>query len=63
MPLSGPLFKFALLQTRIDEFYFFMCCHHIVVDGIGIGLFVIGLQLSILRLLAGESIPPGFSGR
>src|SRR5262245_61823116 len=21
MPLSGPLFKFALLQTRVDEFY------------------------------------------
>ena len=38
MPLSGPLFKFALLQTRADEFYWFVCCHHIVIDGIGIGL-------------------------
>src|ERR1700740_822035 len=38
MPLSGPLFKFALLQTRADEFYLFACCHHIVVDGIGITL-------------------------
>ena len=38
MPLSGPLFKFALLQTRVDEFYWFTCCHHIVADGIGLAL-------------------------
>ena len=38
MPLSGPLFKFALLQTRVDEFYFFVCCHHIVTDGVGLAL-------------------------
>ena len=38
MPFSGPLFKFALLQTRVDEFYLFMCCHHIVVDGFGLSL-------------------------
>lgn len=38
MPLSGPLFKFALLQTRADEFYLFVCCHHIVADGIGLAL-------------------------
>ncbi|MEE6177501.1 non-ribosomal peptide synthetase [Mycobacterium sp. 050134] len=38
MPFSGPLFKFALMQTQVDEFYLFVCCHHIVVDGFGIGL-------------------------
>jgi hypothetical protein len=32
MPLSGPLFKFALLHTRVDELYWFVCCHHIVAD-------------------------------
>src|SRR6202022_3062826 len=39
MPLSGPLFKFALLQTRVDEFYWFVCCHHIVAGGKGVALF------------------------
>ena len=38
MPLTGPLFKFALFQTRSDEFCFFGCCHHIVLDGSGIAL-------------------------
>ncbi|OBF13599.1 non-ribosomal peptide synthetase [Mycobacterium sp. ACS4331] len=38
MPLSGPLFRFALLQTRADEFHLFACCHHIVVDGFALGL-------------------------
>ncbi|WP_157561283.1 amino acid adenylation domain-containing protein, partial [Mycobacterium sp. E802] len=35
MPLNGPLFKSALMQTREDEFYWFVCCHHIAIDGIG----------------------------
>src|SRR5699024_3715247 len=39
MPFNGPLFKFALFQTRVDEFYYLVCCHHIVVDGIGLALF------------------------
>jgi hypothetical protein len=43
MPLSGPLFKFALMQSRLmqsraDEFYLFVCCHHIAIDGIGVGI-------------------------
>ncbi|MGC7237919.1 condensation domain-containing protein, partial [Mycobacteroides abscessus] len=38
MPLDGPLFRFALMQVRPDDFYFFVCCHHIVTDGIGMGL-------------------------
>ncbi|WP_082634718.1 non-ribosomal peptide synthetase [Mycobacteroides sp. H054] len=38
MPLNGPLFKFALMQARADDFYFFVCCHHIATDGIGMGL-------------------------
>src|SRR5258705_6844418 len=38
MPLTGPLVKFALFQTRSDEFCFFGCCHHIVLDGSGIAL-------------------------
>ena len=38
MPLTGPMFKFALFQTWADEFYFFACAHHIVIDGTGIAL-------------------------
>ncbi|WP_081485281.1 condensation domain-containing protein [Mycobacterium xenopi] len=36
MPFTGPLFKFALFRTRVDEFYLFACGHHIVIDGTGI---------------------------
>ena len=32
MAFSGPLFKFALFRTRPDEFYWFICCHHIIID-------------------------------
>ncbi|MDM4143247.1 condensation domain-containing protein, partial [Mycobacterium sp. FLAC0960] len=38
MPLTGPLFKFVLFQTRRDEYFLFACCHHIVIDGTGVGL-------------------------
>ncbi|MCV7241165.1 AMP-binding protein, partial [Mycobacterium mantenii] len=38
MPLTGPLFRFVLFQTRRDEFFLFACCHHIVIDGTGVGL-------------------------
>ncbi|MGB8388724.1 condensation domain-containing protein, partial [Mycobacterium sp.] len=36
MPLTGPLFRFALFRTRTDEFYFFACCHHIAIDATGV---------------------------
>ncbi|WP_232000614.1 condensation domain-containing protein, partial [Mycobacterium kyorinense] len=62
MPLNGPLFKFALLQTRVDEFYFFVCCHHIVVDGIGLAFVCHRIAVVYNALAAGESIPPGFFG-
>src|ERR1700758_398965 len=38
MPFTGPLFKFVLFQTRVDESYLFACGHHIVIDGAGIAL-------------------------
>ena len=38
MPFTGPLFKWALFQTRPDEYYWFTCCHHIITDGSGIVL-------------------------
>src|ERR1700761_758152 len=62
MPLAGPLFKFALMQTRIDEFYLFACCHHIVVDGIGITLVCHRIASIYNAIASGESIPPAFFG-
>ena len=62
MPLSGPLFKFALLRTRVDEFYFFVCCHHIVVDGIGLALVLHRIAAVYNAFATGASIPPGFFG-
>ncbi len=62
MPLSGPLFKFALLQTRVDEFYLFVCCHHIVIDGIGIALICHRIAAVYSAIATGASIPPSFFG-
>ncbi|WP_245843265.1 condensation domain-containing protein, partial [Mycolicibacterium vulneris] len=62
MPLAGPLFKFALLQTRVDEFYWFACCHHIVLDGIGITLVCHRVAAIYNAIAAGVSIPPAFFG-
>ena len=62
MPLSGPLFKFALLQSRLDEFYLFVCCHHIVTDGIGIALICHRIADIYSAIATGTPIPPAFFG-
>ena len=62
MPLGGPLFKFALLQTRVDEFYLFACCHHIVIDGIGITLVCHRIANIYSAMASGASVPPAFFG-
>ena len=62
MPLSGPLFKFALMQTRVDEFYFFLCCHHIVADGIGLALVLHRIATVYNAMASGASAPPAFFG-
>jgi len=62
MPFAGPLFKFALFQTRRDEFYWFTCCHHIVVDASGIAL--VGLRIATIysAIVSGAPMPPAFFG-
>ena len=62
MPLTGPLFKFALFRTRPDEFYWFACCHHIIADGLGIGL--VGRRIATIysALVSGTPISPAFFG-
>ncbi|WP_286174749.1 AMP-binding protein, partial [Mycobacterium sp. DL99] len=62
MPLTGPLFKFALLQTRVNEFYFFVCCHHIVADGIGLALVCHRIGDVYSAVASGASIPPAYFG-
>ncbi|EID18043.1 hypothetical protein MXEN_00090 [Mycobacterium xenopi RIVM700367] len=62
MPLTGPLFKFALLQTAVNEFYLFVCCHHIVIDGIGIGLICHRIAAVYSAMASGTPIPPAFFG-
>ncbi|WP_156616853.1 non-ribosomal peptide synthetase, partial [Mycobacterium sp. 852014-52144_SCH5372336] len=62
MPLSGPLFKFVLFQTGLDEFYLFACLHHIAVDGAAIAM--IGQRIATVysAIVSGEPIPPAFFG-
>ncbi|WP_197506631.1 amino acid adenylation domain-containing protein, partial [Mycobacterium sp. E136] len=62
MPLSGPLFKFALLQTRLDENYLFACCHHIAIDGIGLGLVLHRIAAVYSAFATGGEVPPTFFG-
>ena len=60
MPFTGPLFKFALFQTRLDEFYLFVCCHHIVMDGSGIALVGHRVASVYSAIVSGAPIPPAY---
>ncbi len=62
MPFTGPLFKFALFQTRPDEYYWFGCCHHIVLDGSGIALVGHRIASVYSAIVSGAPIPPAFFG-
>ena len=57
MALDGSLFKFALLQTCVDEFYLFVRCHHIVADGIDLALILHRIESVYNAIAARESIP------
>ncbi|MGV9803538.1 amino acid adenylation domain-containing protein, partial [Mycobacterium sp. NPDC003449] len=62
MSLAGPLFRFALFQTRADEFFLIGCCHHIVLDGTGIAM--VGQRLGSVysAIVTGAPIPPSLFG-
>src|ERR1700754_6968 len=62
MPFNGPLFRFALLQTRLDEFYLFACSHHIVADASGIALVGHRIASVYTAIVSGEPVPPAFFG-
>ena len=62
MPFDGPLFKFALFRTLPNEYYWFTCRHHIVIDGTGIAL--VGRRIAAVysAIVPGTPIPPAFFG-
>ena len=62
MPFTGPLLKFVLFRTRLDEFYLFACCHHIVVDGLGMALVSRRVATIYSAIVSGAPIPPAFFG-
>ncbi|ORB10981.1 non-ribosomal peptide synthetase, partial [Mycobacterium noviomagense] len=62
MPPRGPLFKFALFRTRSDQFYWFLCVHHLVTDGFGIALFANRVAAVYSALVSGTPAPPAFFG-
>ncbi|AFM18251.1 non-ribosomal peptide synthase/amino acid adenylation enzyme [Mycolicibacterium chubuense NBB4] len=62
MPLTQRLVKFALFQTRADEFYWFVCCHHIVIDGMSMGLMGRRIATIYTALLTDCAVPPAFFG-
>src|ERR1700744_3586976 len=62
MPSDGPLFKFALFKTWVDEFYLFGCFHHIVIDGSGITLLAHRIATVYAAIVSDAPIPPAFFG-
>src|SRR5262245_784960 len=62
MPSAGPLFKFALFRTWVDEFYLFGCFHHIIIDGTGIILLANRIATIYSAIVSGAPIPPAFFG-
>ena len=62
MPLTGPLYRFALFRTRPDEYYWFACCHHIIIDGLGIALMGRRIAAIYSAIVSGAPITPAFFG-
>ncbi|MDT5101961.1 MAG: glycopeptidolipid biosynthesis protein [Mycobacterium sp.] len=62
LPFGGPLFKFALFETSLDESYLFACVHHIVADASGIALVGNRIASVYSAIVAGEPVPPAFFG-
>ncbi|HYB81892.1 MAG TPA: condensation domain-containing protein, partial [Mycobacterium sp.] len=62
MPLTGSLLRFALFRTQPDEYYWFTCCHHIIIDGLGIALMGRRIAAIYSAIVSGAPIPPAFFG-
>jgi amino acid adenylation domain-containing protein/non-ribosomal peptide synthase protein (TIGR01720 family) len=62
LPFTGPLFRFALFELGVDEYYLFACFHHIVIDGAGLGLIGNRVASVYSAIVSGEPIPAAFFG-
>jgi glycopeptidolipid biosynthesis protein len=62
MALNGQLLKFVLFQTQSDEFYLFGCCHHIVLDGLGMALMSRRVATIYTAIAAGRPVPDAYFG-
>ena len=62
MPLTGPLFRFALFRTGPAEFYWFTCCHHLITDGSGVALVGHRIASVYSAIVTGSPIPAAFFG-
>jgi len=62
MPFTGQLFKFSLFRARADEFYLYVCCHHIVIDGSGLALVCQRIASVYSAVASGAPITPAFFG-
>ncbi|HEV7582524.1 MAG TPA: condensation domain-containing protein, partial [Mycobacterium sp.] len=62
MPLTAQLFKFALFRTAPAEYYWFTCCHHIVLDGLGIAL--VGRRIAAIysAMVSGTPLSAAYFG-
>lgn len=62
MALDGQLFRFVLFQTQAEEFYLFGCCHHIVLDGLGMALVSRRVATIYSAMVAGSPVPDAYFG-
>ncbi|WP_083452801.1 non-ribosomal peptide synthetase [Mycolicibacterium goodii] len=62
LPLTGRLVKFALFQTRADQFYLFGLGHHISVDGLGMALVSRRICTIYSSLVTGKPVPEAYFG-
>jgi hypothetical protein len=62
MPLTGQLIKFVLFRTQADEFYLYVCCHHVVIDVFGLALVCQRIASVYSAIVSGAPIPPSIFG-
>lgn len=54
--IRGPLYRLFLIKTAAEEFYFHLSIHHIIFDGISIGVFVNDLAAIYNSLSSGKEV-------
>ncbi|MGK2869483.1 MAG: amino acid adenylation domain-containing protein, partial [Mycobacterium sp.] len=62
MPLDGRLFSFTLFRAGAGKNYLFVCCHHIVVDGLAMVLVCQRLASIYSAAVSGAPISPTVFG-